>query len=78
MEINDEIHDIKLSLARIETSIAGDEKNGVKGLAARTKSLEDYKKKDQRLKYKIAGGLFVSVPFLDAFWEFLKEWIKLK
>lgn len=76
MGMHEEIHDIKLSLARIETALAGDNKNGIKGLVERTKELEDYKVKDEKLKYKIAGGLFVAVPILGAAWEFIKEWWK--
>lgn len=72
MNMQEELHDIKLSLARIETSIAGDEKNGIKGLAQRTKDLEDYKDKDERLKWKITGGVFVSIPIIGAIWEFVK------
>lgn len=74
MEMYNEIHDIKMSLARIETSISGDKNNGVKGLAERTKDLEDYRQKDERLKWKITGGIFVSVPILGFVWECLKEW----
>ena len=73
MSVETEILDIKKSLARIETAVIGDEKAGIQGLAMRTVDLENYKKQDQRLKHKIAGGLFISVPILTAFWEYIKH-----
>ncbi len=73
MEFHQEIHDMKLSLARIELAVIGDEEAGISGLAKRTKDLESYQKKDQRLKHKVAGGLFISIPIIGTAWEFVKE-----
>lgn len=72
MSVESEILDIKKSLARIETAVIGDESAGIPGLAKRTKDLEDYKKSDEKMKYKVAGGLFVSVPVLGAVWKYIE------
>lgn len=71
-----EIHDIKKSLARIETAVIGDKQAGIEGLAERMHKAEKYQENDKKLKNKIAGGLFISVPLLTLAWEFTKDWIQ--
>ena len=56
------------SLARLEVAIMGDNEIEVIGIAKRTKSLEEYREKDKKQKWAIAGGVAVG-GFLFKFWE---------
>ena len=53
-------------LNQIFTAIVGNEATGVRGLAKRVQSLEEYKKKDEALKMKVIGGISVGTPILVA------------
>jgi hypothetical protein len=77
--------DIKAQLTRIETAIMGDEKMGTKGIvhqqqehSAKILSLENYKKKDENFKAKIAGGIAVGTPAAVVVWHYIVDWFKNK
>lgn len=62
----------KQKLDEIHTAIVGNPSMGTKGLATRIGELEDYKKSDEKMKYKVAGGLAVGTPIFVVAWEWLK------
>lgn len=47
-----------------------------KGIIDRIESLENYKKKDEKLKQKIAGGAAVGIPLLTFGWNWLVDYFK--
>lgn len=60
-------------LNEIYNAIVGNEKMKIKGLAQKVEDLEKYKAKDQKLKYKVAGGVAVGTPGLVVFWDWIKS-----
>lgn len=60
-------------LDEIYVSIVGNPSMGQRGLAERVKNLEEYKKKDQAMKSKVAGGLAVGTPLFIIIVEYIKH-----
>jgi hypothetical protein len=63
-----------MSTARLETSVMGDEKAGVKGIVKTQKEHSEYIEKDKKFKAKVAGGATV----FGILWTLLlKFWDKI-
>lgn len=60
-------------LRELHHAVIGNKNTDTPGLIKRVKDLEAYKDKDKKLKSKIAGGLFVSVPIVSAIIEWFKH-----
>ena len=62
-------------LDQIYTAIVGHKDTGVRGLADRVKSLEEYKTKDKALKNKVAGGISIGTPLFVVAWHWFYDTI---
>lgn len=54
-------------LDEVHAAIIGNEKLGQEGIIPRLNKAEQYIQNDKIYKAKVAGGLLVGVPLLDAF-----------
>jgi len=65
-------------LDQIFVAIVGHQPTGVRGIADRVKSLEEYKAKDKALKNKVIGGLSLGTPIFVVAWHwFLDNVLKI-
>jgi len=62
-------------LNEVHDAIIGNPAFGQKGIVPRLNELEDYQQKDKLYKAKVAGGLFIGVPLLDAFLHWIGKHI---
>lgn len=57
----------------IHTALVGNPSLGQEGVVPRLNKVEAYQQKDKLYKAKVAGGLLVGVPLLDAFIHWLSS-----
>jgi len=60
-------------LREVHEAVIGNPNTDTTGLIKRVKELEKYKESDKKLKNKVAGGLFVSVPIVGVVIEWFKH-----
>jgi hypothetical protein len=60
-------------LREVHECLLGNAATDNPGIVKRVKALESYRDSDKKLKAKIAGGLFISVPIVGAFIEWIKH-----
>lgn len=60
-------------LNEVHAAIVGNEKMGHEGVIVRLRKLEDYKKKDEKFKNRLAGGVAVGSFAGAGLWQWIKN-----
>lgn len=67
--------DQEKKLNEIHSAIVGNPALGQEGIIPRLIKLEDYKRKDEKFKNKIAGALLIATPILVIVWHWIQKYI---
>jgi hypothetical protein len=75
-DMSESLHEISISLDRLQTRILGDAEYNQKGLIQEVTDLKAYINKDRANKNKVYGGLVVVAFFWTIIWEYIKTKFK--
>jgi hypothetical protein len=75
-DMSESLHEISISLDRLQKRILGDAEYNQKGLIQEVADIKTYINKDRANKNKLYGGLIVVAFFWTIIWEYIKTKFK--